>query len=68
MHNIENNEHFPEYISDKRVNWKHNYNKRHPHKGKYVLPKIRTETGKKSVVYWGPKIRHEIPPDVKSKP
>ena len=29
--------------------------------------KIRTETGKKSIVGWGPKIWQEIPPDMQSK-
>jgi len=68
MHNIENNEHLPDYISTnvERVNWTHNYNTRHSNKGKYGLPKIRTETGKKSIVYWGPKIWQEVPPDFKS--
>jgi len=49
MHNIENNEHLPDYISKnfERVNWKHNYNTRHSCKSNYVLPKIRMETGKK---------------------
>jgi len=70
MHNIENNEHLPDYISKnfERVNWTHNYNTRHSNAGNYVLPKIRTETGKKSIVYWGPKIWQEVPPDIKSKP
>jgi len=39
-----------------------------PIKVNYVLPKIRTETGTKSIVYWGPKIWQEIPPDMKLKP
>jgi len=70
MHNIENNERLPDYISKnfERVNWTHSYNTRHSNKGNYVLPKIRTETGKKSIVYWGPKIWQEVPPDIKSKP
>jgi len=53
MHNIENNEHLPNYISKnfERVKWTHNYNTRHSDKVNYVLPKIRTETGKKSMVY-----------------
>ena len=48
MHNIENNEHLPDYISKnfERVNWTHNCNTRYSNKGNYVLPKIRTETGK----------------------
>jgi len=32
-----------------------------------VLPKIRTETGKKSIVYWGPKIWQEVPMYTKSQ-
>ena len=51
-----------------RVNWTQSCNTRHSNKGNYVLPKIRTETGKKSIVYWGPKISQEVPPDIKSKP
>jgi len=53
MHNIENNKHLPDYISKnfERVNWTHNYNTRHSNKGNYVLPKIRRETGKKSIIY-----------------
>ena len=43
-------------IGFERVNWKHNYNTRHSYEGNYVLPKIRTRTGKKSIVYWVPKI------------
>jgi len=48
MHNIENSEHLPDYISNnfERVNWTHNYNTRHSSKGNYVLQKIRKETGK----------------------
>ena len=70
MHNIENNERFPDNILKKieRVNWIHSYNTTHSNKGNYVSPKIRTETGKKSIVYWGPKIWQEVPPDIKSKP
>ena len=58
------------YISKsfERVNWTHSYNTRHSNKGNYVLPKIRTETGKKPIVYWGPKIWQEVPPDIKSIP
>jgi len=29
-----------------------NYNTSHSFKGNHVLPKIRTETDKKSIVYW----------------
>ena len=70
VHNIENNEHLPDYISKnfERVNWTHDNNTRHSNKGNYVLPKIRTEAGKKSIVYWGPKIWQEVPLDIKSKP
>jgi len=54
MHNMEKNEHLPDYISKsfERVNWKHNYNNRHSFKGSYVSPKSRTETGIKSILYW----------------
>jgi len=71
MHDIENNEHLPDYISKnfERVNWTHSYNTRHSNiKGNYVLPKIRTETGKKSIVYWDTKIWQDVPHDIKSKP
>jgi len=42
MHNTENNEHLPNYISNtfERANWKHNYNNRHSYKSNYELPKI----------------------------
>jgi len=70
MHNIENNEHLPEYVSKKfeLVNWTHDYNTRHSNKGNCVLPKIRAEMGKKSIVCWDPKIWQDVPPDIKSKP
>jgi len=70
MHNIENSEHLPDYISNnfERVDWTHDHNTRHANKRNNVLSKIRTETGKKSIVYWGPKIWQEVPPDINSKP
>ena len=70
MHNMESNEHLSDYISKffERVDWKHNYNTRHSYKGNNVLPKIRMETGKKSILYCGPKIWQQLPPDLKSKP
>jgi len=70
MHNVENSDHLPDYISKnfERVNWTHNYNTRYSNKGNYVLPKIRTETRKKSIVYWGPKFWKDAPTDIKSKP
>jgi len=65
----EKNDHLPDYIlkNFELVNWTHNYNTRHSNKCNYVLPKIRAENGKKSIVYWGPKIWQEVPPDIKSK-
>jgi len=29
--------------------------------------KLERKQGKKSIVYWGPKIWQEVPPDIKSK-
>jgi len=38
MHNIERNEHLPDYISKnfEKVNWKHNCNTKHSNKSNFV--------------------------------
>jgi len=48
MHNIENNEHLPDYISKnfERVNWTHSNNTRHSNKATMYYRKLERKPGK----------------------
>ena len=68
MHGIYKNLNKPQFSRFKSISTRHAYNTRHAAKKNYCLPTVKTNFGKSTLQFVGPKIWQDVPSALKSLP